>query len=263
MKKGIVILILAVIIILATSCNGKDTNADEYGNIKVYTIEDLPEDGVFVKSDDIFFPAMPVSKGMSGEEFPYDGTTMNPERFFWFVNKDYLIPVYDISKGHELIMRADAFDLSNPIKLEKFEDRGFTIGVGFEESATSGIYKFMSDRICDDSVAAEILKSASDMSKLSVVGINDQKMAFNMFDASSTLINLQKNGIYELNIYQGTTYAAVDVVADAHIFFSGGYILIEKFNLTRNGYALIQLPEGFPEGIYDVEGYGLVKIISS
>lgn len=257
------VLILLLIAFTLVSCSGDDTNADEYGNIMVYTIYNLPESGVYVKSEDQYFPVMPAGNNLNGDEFPYDGSTMNPERLIWFVNRDHLIPIYDVSKGHELVLRSSSFDVSESIILEKFEDRGYTLGVAFQEAENTGLYKFMDSMICNGSSAAEVLNSAADINNLTVVGINNQKMSFGMFDASNTLINLQYNGVYELNIYQGTTYTAVDMVADCHIFFSGGFIQIEKFNLTRNGYAVIQLPDDFPEGIYDIAGYGLVKIAST
>lgn len=261
MKKigvGLVILLIALILV---SCSGDDTNADEYGNIMVYTIDDLPESGVFVKSEENYFPVMPTGSNLNGDEFPFDGSTMNPERFIWFVNMDHLVPIYDASKGHELVLRSSSFDVSQSIILEKFEDRGYTLGVAFQEAENTGLYKFTDSMICSGSSAAEVLNSAADINNLTVVGINDQKMTFGMLDASNTLINLLRNGVYELNIYQGTTYTAVNMVADCHIFFSGGNIQIEKFNLTRNGYAVIQLPDDFPEGIYSIAGYGLVKIV--
>ena len=260
MKRILLVILTSLLIFSTAGCSLHDTNADKNGNILIYEKDTLPDSGYFIKSGDSFFPLMPNGVTLDGEEFMYNGTTLNPTRFAWLANKDYLIPVLDLDQGDQLIYRSDEFDINSVIKIEKFEDRGYTIGVGFKEMDNSGFYHFDKDMICEGSSAEQVLKNVSDMKAITVVGINEQNLTSNMFDGSGTLINLQQNDVYEFNVYKGTNYIEVEMTADAHLYFSSGILLLDNYSLTREGYVVIKIPETVPEGKYYIEGKGMFQI---
>lgn len=260
MKKIIILVFCIILTITMFGCSTPVTNADEDGNILVYSEKDLPKDGFYIRIENRFYPVYPGTKNLKGKPFKYDGEKMDPERYMWMVNEDYLIPELSISNGDQLVYRSDNFKLNNSIVFEKFEDRGYTIGVGFSDMNESGFYLFDTNKLHPKSNAASII-GKNNAKDITVIGINESRLISSMFDASKTLINLEPQGIYTFNLYKGTEYAGVDITADTHLFFSSGIFETTSFSFTRNGYTEINLPTSIQPGLYEINEQGFIKIV--
>ncbi len=256
--KIVCAMIVATCVFLLCSCAVATTNADSKGNILVYTTDNLP-DGVFVLRNEKFYPLMPSGTNFHQNAEKSDGN-FHPERFIWFVGKEYLIPELDIEADDQLVIKSSEFEAFREVEFEEMADIGYTIGMTMTNVDGSAFWAPTGD-FCAESDVSKSVGSSKNSEGVAISGINDQKIIGSMISPIGTIANLQQHGIYNLGVYIGTSYVETAVVADTRAFVSKGFIKSVDISLTRSGYAIINIPSEIQKGYYNVANSGLVRIL--
>lgn len=262
--------ILAVILVLLIAAGAfaayrmtRQTVADKDGNPLKYTYEDIEEEeltGLFVHNteDDTFSPAiksMPGYKGMTKEA--------SATRYIWYVESDkemnQLIP--RVTEGTELVViyNVDG-DLPGSFYLEKYAERGYTIGAHMRISKYKNMY-LMSQGSLSGSQASAMLGRMSDNTdgEYQVIEISgSETLPINNVDPNmELLLGLERDKLYAIRYYQGTKEKKATFRADAKVFQSERCIPIHTpYIKTDKGYFIVNLPQNLPAGYYYLSDIG-------
>ena len=241
------------------------TLADEEGNPITYTYEDLEEEGLtglFVHNeDDTFSPSIQSMPNFDGEASKADS-----RRFLWYVEGDKsvtdLIPT--VGQGSELVViyNVDG-DLRGSYYLEKYAERGYTIGAHFYVATDKSMYLEASD-VLRGSQAASVLGSMEENTDniYQVESISGtETLPINNVDQNmELLLGLEKNKLYQVVYYQGTRKKKATFAADAKVFQSERMIPITTpYKKTDYGYFVVNLPQNLADGYYYLSNIGFFK----
>ena len=265
MNKRVIgaVLILALVSTSLSGC-GAVAGADKNGEMLRLTEKELLEqgrNGIFVLNKDETFT--PLVTGISG----YQGKTTesSESRYLWYTDNDInitnLIPV--VTKDTPLvIVYTSTSSIPSLWYLEKYEDRGYTVGVHFHTNDLREVYIDV-DSSLSGSNAGSILDTANlpDPS-YALRKVNDsEKIPLGNIDPNMRMfLGLSKDQFYTFQFYRGTFSTKATFYADTRAFQSEDYIeLTSPIKKTDEGYFIINLPLNLQPGFYYINNLGFFE----
>lgn len=258
-KRRTASILLVIALMLSFTACSKQELADRRGEMLFYDQEELT-DGFYIRNEDGTFT--PVMHGAEG----YGGMVLesSPDRYLWFTENTFamkgLIPV--LNKKAELVaVFSDDSAMPPAYTLEKYKERGYTIGVKLYKDGTRMYFKTRSDDICSDSqIGMGIAGTQNLPSEVNLSEFNEKSsMPFSSVDQNlNMLLGLKENGRYQIGFYVGTYFMSKEAIADTLVFQSEQiYQLTSPFKKTKEGYFIMNMPESSEKGYYYICDAGL------
>lgn len=235
---------------------------------KFYTKEnELPDDAYFIrhktKEGYQYYPLLTPENTFDGTaQSNYTG--FDDARIVWVnYNKDEgLIPT--MGKGDDLIYKSTK-SIPNKYALEKFFDRGYTIGVSGLKKDTSGNYAYVSakssgmGRVLTTSDAAGFDGLDADsiyLNKLDKTRITDANVS-----SSGTITGLKRMRTYQADIRTGTERIMTGLTCNAHLFVSAETYLFGEFTFLTPVTAKLSFPDYATDGYYTIGGKNFFRYV--
>lgn len=259
-KRRMTTLLIVITLTLSFTACSKQELADRRGEMLFYDQDELT-DGFYIRNEDGTFT--PVMHGAEG----YGGMVLESslDRYLWFTENTLamksLIPV--LNKKTELVaVFSDDSAMPPAYTLEKYKERGYTIGVKFYKDGTRMYFKTRSDDICSDSQIGMGITGTQNLPAEVVLSEFNEKssMPFSSIDQNlNMLLGLKENGKYQIGFYVGTYFMSKEAIADTLVFQSEQiYQLTSPFKKTKEGYFVVKMPETVGEGYYYICDAGLL-----
>ena len=144
------------------------------------------------------------------------------------------------------------------VTLERYEYKGATVGMHVYSDAADKMYIISKDPLAS-SDAAKISDYSGEKSYsiLSINGSESLPLA-NVDNNLEMLLGLEEGKYYMFDFFKGTKYITLNLKADAKVFQSQGFTILENpFKITKDGYFIVNIPENLEEGYYYVNTAGL------
>ena len=265
--KKIKIFIICLVILLLSGCSThsqKGTNATESGSIHRLTLQQVFEEerqGIFVMNgDNSFSPVMSRMPGFKGST-----SSADPKRYLWYTDNEAdftsLIPVVTPETPLVAIYRSNSA-LPSYWYLEKYEDRGYTVGAHFFKTSNGKAYIDVKGTLSGSSAEKAIAEGAFPDSSYQITKINELE-TFPLSNIDTNLLmymGLQKDKLYTFYFYQGTVARRLPIYADTRVFQSVQHIeLTAPIKRTDGGYFIINLPVNLTSGYYYICDIGLFE----
>lgn len=266
MKKRVLTIGLALLVLLTSACNSNKV-MDKDGNMLEYTeSEVIKKSGFFIhvtKSEEeaVYQPLLrPTTVGYQSFDtdkvFDFQSETA---RFIMIANRDNLIPI--ITGGNFLIFVETDSLLPSTFKFLKMEDRGYTFGGLFEtkESETGLFIQNMTGGSLDSMFYVENSdfkkkwEKKSNIDVYSIDNIGGSGVGARNLDENGAFKGVEKDSNYRMAAFIGTQYETIDVKADTHYLVAGDTVTVSQKDCvarTMNGYAIIKLPSNLETGYY-------------
>ena len=239
--------------------------ADKDGNPLRYTFEEIEEEemtGVFVHNeDDTFSPAIKSMPNFQGQT-----ATSSAERFIWYVESDKsmdeLIPL--VHSGSELVVIYDMDgDLPGSYYLEKYAERGYTIGAHISLDEDKTMYLEAEDALSGSQAAGMLSDMGENTDNIYTVGEisgTDVLPIGNVDPNMNLLLGLERDKLYIFRYYQGTKEREATFKADSKVFQSERFIPISTpYIKTDKGYFIVNLPQNLQSGYYYLSDIGFFE----
>ena len=184
------------------------------------------------------------------------GADVDNTRAAYFVgNYEPKVPTY--YKG-ELIAVASKNNTIDDLKLERYSNTGYSIGIYGAQWSDGYITFNMSQNTVKESDASTKFKN-SRSNYIMIESINGQNVSADMLNKAGVFVGFEENKDYKVTFWAGTYYGTTTVTADTHFFQSFEAYTLEDHQITKNGYIAIRLPEDLKTGYYMIEGDGLFR----
>lgn len=211
--------------------------------------EELKNEIFYIKEGTKFYEVHNC-EGSSGNSQDLDAT-----KCVWTVLDEMKIPSY--YKGELLAYASQTTDLEE-VTLERFKDTGFSLGI-YGAKFEDGYISFdQNENTIKNTSARKELKNDRSQSIL-IETINGIPVSEKMLNEAGVIVGLEKNKDYNITFYAGTYYGEITVKAETHFYQSYEAFKLHEFEITKNGYIAISLPEDYKSGFYRVNGQGMFK----
>lgn len=256
-------LILLLTISLLTGC-GKSATASKDGTSLALTMEEIEKDnrnGIFVlNKNKTFSPVISDLPGFAGET-----AEAANDRYVWFTDNSTdissLIPV--ATPGTPLVAIYDSTkDMPAVWYLEKYEDKGYTIGAHIFLDEDNTMLIQAADTLSGTSAENELgaASGSDDSYEISEISGSPVLPIDNIDNNMGILLGTQANKLYTIKFYRGTKETVTDIYADARIFQSSKYVEMKNpFKKTSQGYFIINLPMNLEDGYYYLADLGFFR----
>lgn len=252
MKKIAVLTMACLIMLNMTACGKKEIFKDPNDEFRLKAVDgsELEVDAYYVKQGAEFYKTYTPDGTASGTV-----TSPKSDRIFW-MNKDLsLVPVL---YGNELIAYQSNKTKLTDIKLERFRDAGWSVGLYGGKIDDDGYLSFSKKNVAKGSSAYEAFKEVASES-IRIVSINDEPVSKDSLDDSGVIANLDQRAKYVVGVYIGTKYETVTLTADYNYFESYEVMSLERAKDTKNGYLAVYMTDNLPNGWYCINGSGFFK----
>lgn len=252
-KRRIVILGLALMALSLSNvgCSAVIEQQPEEIPIAEYTIDVLPN-GVYIKAGDFFY-----APGNGDKTYTTLPTNVSASRLLWYTDDKEHVPEY--KNGNRIIYKNNK-TVPTSFVLEGFEHICDSIGIKGIRLNTGGQY-VLSDTSNIKSTSDAYIELTAYLSEGTIVldNIDGNSINSRMINKTGSISGLTKGQTYTLGFYLGTQYYEVDVVADTEIYCSKSIEIITRFEMTKSGYLVLQMPDLLTPGLYDIDNKGVVR----
>lgn len=251
-KKALLLIALSCSVGAVSGCSTVIEKQPEIVLIPEYTVDTVPE-GVFVLSGETFY--QPYNGDKTYSNLP-ENTSV--DRVLWYTDNKIHVPTY--KNGDKIVFKSKT-NIPNQFVLEGFEHICDSIGIRKIRLNDAGNYVISGDTALHPTSDAytKLIPYLSSSSALVLDTINGDKIQSNIINKTGSISGLTKDEVYTLGFYVGTQYYEVDIKADTEIYCSKSINTIVKYNLTKNGYLTLQMPDLLTPGLYDINGLGVVN----
>lgn len=188
------------------------------------------------------------------------GKNLDAGKCAWTLNKqDNLLPSY--YENEMIALTSVEVNMDKELTLERFKDCKQSLGI-YGATYKDGYIKFqVTQNLVANTDAAK--KFTNDISgNIMIETINGVYVTEDMLTEAGTIKGMEDGGTFEITYYAGTTYLETTIQADTHFYQSYEAYKIADYNITKNGYISIYLPEDLKTGIYRLNGEGFFKYYS-
>lgn len=246
------------LLLLVTACNAAVPKAGENGELLTYKkISDIPSVGFYVMGEEGIHPLYRENRNFNKQ--PEESMDLS-QRLLFMMGEENLIPT--LTPGDTLIYINDTQPITQPVSFEKMVDCGYTMGIAFKPRPESIYIGFKDVTIIGGSSAKESFGEITNSVAYTLRQINGVDLTKDLLDENGFVKNLEKNAKYRIDGYKGTSYVEFITIADVHLFMSDSFITIPSdsaYRLTKEGYAIVNLPADLEDGIYCLSGYGIFR----
>jgi len=244
---------ITLITILSTMLVGCDIQIFEDKNAK-YRLKEVSKDELeqgtyYVKEGTKFYKVHECDNNSSSQE-------LNKTKVTWTIKDEQKIPPY--YKG-EIIAYPSVEAKLDEVNIERYKDVGYSLGLYEATFTEDGYISFTHGNNTINKTDASKKFENKDSSNILIESINGKPVNESMLNEAGVIVGLEKDKAYEIAYYAGTKYATATIIADTHFFQSYEAYKIEDYEITKNGYMSIEIPENYKSGIYRINGAGLFK----
>jgi len=251
MKKMILVLSIMLLSLTNSGCSAVIQQIPEEVLIPEYTIDTLPN-GIFIKAGDTFYA--PSNSDKTYSNLPQNSSA---SRVLWYTDNKIHVPEY--KNGNQIIYRNNK-TVPSMFVLEGFEHICDSIGIRDIRLNTNGQYIVATQNSIKDTsdVYAKLMEYVRDET-IVLDNLNGNSINSRMINKTGSISGLTKGQTYTLGFYLGTQYYEIETVADTEIYCSKSITTITRFDMTKNGYLTLQMPDLLTPGLYDIDNSGVVR----
>lgn len=239
-----------------TSRNGVDSNSKNFE-------ENLISGTFYVVHDGIYYPAYTYLKNESAEAKLSDGSFryVDNSRLVFFTTENF-VDVPTLFPGDHLVYYSTT-DLLDYITWERYKDLGITFGVRNLQRTTAGKYyiDLTTDEECiiPDSELYDMYSLKTDNVMIDKVGgvVLDEDVVQN-----GLIMGATKGKEYDMEVYTGTYYKYYKAVANVEAMQAYELFASIGIDTLQDCFWEIDIPDYFVNGYYDINGNGIVRIIT-
>lgn len=262
MKKRILITFVVMSLLamsLFTGCGSQNSNDSKSNNVvkKTKKISDLVDGTMYVFNGTDYIPTKTYQQA-----FEYD-IVSDPdiERIIWDteLNNEDIPTLYE---GDSLILCTSDV-LPEYFTWERFYDLGDTFGLRgliLQQSEKYSMDLSEQNLLQNDSTAFKI-NELYDEKTVIINAVGDKTLNTEAVSVYGTIIGLEKNKTYNVDVYIGTYRNTYKLKADTRAFGSMEVYKGFKYTLLKDNVAELIPPESALTGYYYVNGYGFIRYI--
>lgn len=261
--------IVAIACVLMSGCKKKEVQEGPVEEtLTAITLNDLSAGNFYVKSGDSFYllpyedQNFDISKEVKSTEDSENGMIKQDDnRLLDFVYKDSAIPT--LYKNDQLIYVST--DPVNSFSWERFKDCGYSIGISGLIMTNSGKAKSGDGTRLANGSSLQAALSGVQMpegSDLTVDKINGTGISKQYVNEAGIITGMSKDATAQIDFYVGTAPLQLTALADTRYFSSFELYQTDRYTLSTDGYAVIEVPSYFKSGYYLLNGTGLVKFLN-
>ncbi len=263
------LLMFAGACILLSACLGKAEEPEVLNeSLTPVGIDSLAPGCFYVKSGDAFYilPFEDSNFDPSQEILSTDDTlngkvAPDSNRLLDFVHKDSAIPT--LYKNDQLVYVSDGTVSS--FTWERYLDYGYSIGLsGLEfteaEKVLSGNNTIAAMGSSIEAAVSSI--SLPESARLTVDKINGTAITAQFLNDGGIITGMSMNAAANIDFYAGTQHIPVTTAADTRYFKSFELYQTDKYALSTDGYAIIDIPSYLKSGYYLINHTGFVKFLN-
>lgn len=184
-----------------------------------------------------------------------DSTDVDASKCAWMVKDEGLLPEYFCN---ELIAKVTTEVKKDQMSLERYKDCGYSIGIYGAEYKDGYIQLHASRNVIKDTDAKKCLENDKS-SNIMIETINGQPVTESMLSEAGFILGMEKDASYEITFYAGTYYGKTVIKADTHFLQSFEIFNVKDYEMTKNGYLAIRIPEDLESGYYKLGTEGFFK----
>lgn len=229
------------------------------------TMADLLPGHFYVKTGDSFFllPTEDQNYDTTKEIFSTDDTkngmiSQEENRLVNFTYKDLAIPT--LYKNDQLVYVSDG-SISTFV-WERFEDYGYSIGLSGLQLTGSGKIKSQETTMAAMGSTAEAAidsLTVPEGADITVDKINGTALSSQYINDGGIITGMSRDAAANVDLYIGTQHVPISISADTKYFKSFELYLTDKYALSTDGYAIVEIPSYLRSGYYLVNGVGFAK----
>lgn len=254
-KKAIIDFLAAVIFVGTLNGCGRDQQTAAKEDPKdPLTIESVSE-GLYIMSDAGMF----YSPDTEGQNFKTEVTSSDAGRIICSKNDTKYIPTL---YADDCLVYFTYGEIPATFGVEKFCDSGYTCGLYGISKGSGGNYTFSGANMIGGSELSNVFGGylqAGDV--ISILSVDDRDIADTDVTPAGTIRCEEPGQKLRISFMKGTFYNEIETVADEHIWYSEETSSIPSYDITKNGFIILQLPNTVADGDYiSVMGTGLFQI---
>lgn len=258
----------AAVCILSTGCGKKKEEGPVDETLTAITLSDLTPGNFYVKSGDAFYllPIEDMNYDPGKELKTIDDKTngivsSDDNRLLDFVYKDMAIPT--LYKNDQLIYVS--IDPVNEFTWERYKDYGYSIGLSGLSLTNSGKAKSGEKTVLANGSSVQNVLSGVEIpegSDLTVDKINGTSITDKYMNDGGIITGMSKDATAQIDFYVGTAALQLTASADTKYFKSFEMYQTDRYSLSTDGYAIVEVPNYFKSGYYLINGTGFVKFLN-
>lgn len=267
-KMGLQCMLLTVSCVFLSGCGKKEAPKPVDEVLTAVMMTDLQPGHFYVKAGDSFYllPTEDQNYDITKEIFSTDDTKngmINPEenRLINFTHKDLAIPT--LYKNDQLVYVSDG-TISTFI-WERFKDYGYSIGLSGLKLTGSGKIKSQETTTAavgstvESAIAALAIPEGAD---ITVDKINGTTLSSQYINDGGIITGMSRDAAANVDFYIGTQHTPVSISADTKYYKSFELYSTDKYALSTDGYAIVEIPSYLRSGYYLINETGFVKYLN-
>lgn len=249
-KAARILAAVAVCMCAATGC-GKETPRQEN---EPYQSGDISE-GLYIMSDSGDF----YSPNRSGENFTGEAAAAGDERrIISSLNDTKYIPT--LYRNDRLVYFTHD-KIPDSFGIEKFRDAGYTFGLYGLSRSSGGEYVFGEECLIQDSSLYNTFNGYLNGNTAVLVSVDGNPPEYDDISLAGTFRCKKKGEKKTIAFLKGTYYSEVETTADEHVWYSSETSSVISYQVTKNGFIILELPDTIKDGDYlSVAGTGLIHV---
>lgn len=244
-------LVVATTALAGCGSNKEDDAVSANGAIK----KDQIESGLYImtKNGDFYAP------NTDGQNFDSEVTSGDARRIIYSNEDSKYIPTMYVD---DKIVYFTSGAIPTNFGVEKFRDAGYTFGLYGIGKNSGGEYTFSSSSFIPGSTLESSFNGYLDDSDVAtLLTVDGKEIAVDDLSVAGTFKCEKKDQKVKIAFMKGTYYNEVESYADEHVWYSAETASVLSYETTKNGFIVLNLPDGLKDGDYiSVMGTGLMKI---
>lgn len=260
--------LLAASCMLLSGCGKKEVQEPTEEVLTAVAIVDLKPGHFYVKTGDSFFllPTEDQNYDVTKEIFSTDGTkngmiSSEENRLVNFICRDSAIPT--VYKNDQLIYVSDG-SISTFV-WERFKDYGYSIGLSGLQLTGSGKIKSQEATMAAAGSTAEAAIASLTIPEgadITVDKINGTALSSQYINDGGIITGMSRDAAANVDFYIGTQHVPIPISADTKYYKSFELYSTDKYALSTDGYAMVDIPSYLRSGYYLINEVGFVKYLN-
>lgn len=219
-----------------------------------YSIDQI-QSGLFIMTKDGEF----YTPDTSGQNFTNEVTSSDPRRIIYSYEDNKVIPTL---YADDKLVYFTTDSIPSNFGVEKFRDVGYTFGLYGISKSSGGEYTFTeADFIPDSTIEQSFNGYISNNDIATILTVDGKAVDVDNFSVAGTYKCDKKDQKVKIAFMKGTFYSEVEAFADEHVWYSAETSNVLSYETTKNGFIVLQLPDGLNNGDFiSVMNTGLMQI---
>lgn len=235
-------------------CSAEDLIEEDRDTARLGVIaEEDVEEGIYIMTADGDY----YQPNTANQSFSSVTNEASPNRITWVNDNNKEIPsLY----SDDTLVYFSSEEIPAYFSVERFLSVGYTFGIYNASLSTDGEIVFSADSLISGTDADNLFSQAMEGGVMSLISVDGNELSEDDLSRCGSIKGLEKDHVYTIGVYKGTYYEETELTADTRIFYSSLVDQTTGIDKTKDGYAIIRLPE-LEDGYYSVNGTGLFHYI--